>query len=103
MKRTEWKSAIKEKRRRKQQEKIAMKKELAKRVNKVDVNKSGAYNTKAEYQPSKKRQSLILFLFLKELRLNHNSFVTFILIISLYFIKLCLTSSQQSNLTLSSM
>ena len=47
MKRTEWKSAIKEKRRRKQQEKIAMKKELAKRVNKVDVNKSGAYNTKA--------------------------------------------------------
>ena len=45
-----------------------MKKELAKRVNKVDVNKSGAYNTKAEYQPSKKRQSLILFLFLKELR-----------------------------------
>ena len=28
-------------------EKIAMKKELAKRVNKVDVNKSGAYNTKA--------------------------------------------------------
>ena len=68
MKRTEWKSAIKEKRRRKQQEKIAMKKELAKRVNKVDVNKSGAYNTKAEYQPSKKRQSLILFLFLKELR-----------------------------------
>ena len=47
MKRIEWKSAIKEKRRRKQQEKIAMKKELAKRVNKVDVNKSGAYNTKA--------------------------------------------------------
>ena len=48
MKRTEWKSAIKEKRRRKQQkEKIAMKKELAKRDNKVDVNKSGAYNTKA--------------------------------------------------------
>ena len=47
MKRTEWKSAIKEKRKRKQQEKIAMKKELAKRVNKVDVNKSGAYNTKA--------------------------------------------------------
>ena len=47
MKRTEWKSAIKEKRRRKQQEKLAMKKELAKRVNKVDVNKSGAYNTKA--------------------------------------------------------
>ena len=60
MKRTEWKSAIKEKRRRKQQEKIAMKKELAKRVNKVDVNKSEAYNTKA--------MTLILFLFLKELR-----------------------------------
>ena len=38
MKRTEWKSAIKEK--------IAMKKELAKRVNKVDVNKSGALTPK---------------------------------------------------------
>ena len=58
----------KEKKKAARKEKIAMKKELAKRVNKVDVNKSGAYNTKAEYQPSKNRQLLILFLFLKELR-----------------------------------
>ena len=37
----------KEKKKAARKEKIAMKKELAKRVNKVDVYKSGAYNTKA--------------------------------------------------------
>lgn len=37
----------KEKKKAARKEKIAMNKEASKKVNKVDVNKSGAYNTKA--------------------------------------------------------
>ena len=42
MKRTEISNKRKEKKKAPRKEKIAMKKELAKRVNKVDVNKRGA-------------------------------------------------------------
>lgn len=45
--RVEIRNKRKEKKKAARNEKIAMNKESSKKVNKVDVNKSGAYNTKA--------------------------------------------------------